>query len=103
MSLLRFIYKIDRPHPWCSLSTYLGLGAGIMTHDIEVGLKAARKLQSGCVVINGQSMYRNLQTPWGGYKMSGGSRDGQTATLLNMMQIKNIVLKNLLPVREDLI
>jgi len=78
-------------------ATKYGLGSGIITKNMEVGLKAARKIQAGTVVINGHSMYRNLQVSWGGYKMSGGSRDGQTQTLLNMTQTKNVIFKNLLP------
>ena len=75
--------------------TKYGLGAGIITNDIALGMKVARKLQSGNVVINGQTFYRNLLTPFGGAKESGVGKEGQTATLLAMTHVKNIVVKNM--------
>ena len=75
--------------------TKYGLGSGIITNDIQLGMKAARRLQAGNVVINGQTFYRNLLTPFGGAKESGVGKEGQTATLLAMTQLKNIVIKNM--------
>lgn len=75
--------------------TRYGLGSGIITHDISLGMKVARRLKAGNVVINGQTFYRNLLTPFGGAKESGVGREGQTQTLLAMTEIKNIVVKNL--------
>lgn len=76
--------------------TKYGLGSGIITNNMKIAMKAAVELQAGNVVINGQTFYRNLLTPFGGYKESGVGREGQTATLLAMTQIKNIVFKNIL-------
>lgn len=75
--------------------TKYGLGSGIITKDIPLGMKVARKLRAGNVVINGQTFYRNLLTPFGGAKESGVGREGQTQTLLAMTEIKNIVVKNM--------
>ncbi len=76
--------------------TKYGLGAGIITNDLSLGMKVALQLESGNVVVNGQTFYRNLLTPFGGAKESGVGREGQTATLLAMTEIKNIVFKNIL-------
>ena len=73
-----------------------GLGSGIITNDMRKAMKAGLELQAGNVVVNGQTFYRNLQTAFGGYKDSGVGREGQTVSLLNMTQIKNIVFKNIL-------
>lgn len=75
--------------------TKYGLGSGIITHDIPLGMKVARRLRAGNVVINGQTFYRNLLTPFGGAKESGVGREGQTQTLLAMTELKNIVVKNM--------
>jgi succinate-semialdehyde dehydrogenase/glutarate-semialdehyde dehydrogenase len=75
--------------------TKYGLGSGIITHDISLGVKVARKLKAGNVVINGQTFYRNLLTPFGGAKESGVGKEGQTQTLLAMTEVKNIVVKNM--------
>jgi succinate-semialdehyde dehydrogenase/glutarate-semialdehyde dehydrogenase len=58
-------------------------------------MKVAQALQSGGVVINGTTMYRNQMQPFGGYKMSGMGREG-FVTLGEMMQEKVIVFKNFL-------
>lgn len=75
--------------------TKYGLGACIMTRDIPLGFKCARELEAGNVVINGQSLYRNLLTPYGANKASGIGREGQTQTLLAMTRYKNIVFKHI--------
>ena len=38
-----------------------------------------------------------LLTPFGGSKESGVGKEGQTATLLAMTQVKNVVFKNMFP------
>lgn len=76
--------------------TKYGLGSCIFTKDMSLGLKAALHFEAGSVVINGQSLYRNLLTPYGANKDSGLGREGQTQTLLAMTQTKNIVFKNIL-------
>jgi len=48
------------------------------------------------VIINGNSGYRSLLMPFGGYKMSGIGREGLTATLDAVTQQKSIVWKNIL-------
>lgn len=76
--------------------TKYGLGSCILTRDLSVAFKAALELEAGSVVINGQSLYRNLLTAYGANKDSGLGREGQTQTLLAMTQTKNIVFKNIL-------
>ena len=76
--------------------TKYGLGSCILTKDLATAFKASLELEAGSVVINGQSLYRNLLTPYGANKDSGLGREGQTQTLLSMTQTKNIVFKNIL-------
>ena len=76
--------------------TKYGLGSCILTKDLAAAFKASLELEAGSVVINGQSLYRNLLTPYGANKDSGLGREGQTQTLLAMTQTKNIVFKNIL-------
>jgi succinate-semialdehyde dehydrogenase/glutarate-semialdehyde dehydrogenase len=72
-----------------------GLSGAVFTNDYKLGMKVAQALQSGGVVINGTTMYRNQMQPFGGYKMSGMGREG-FVTLGEMMQEKVIVFKNFL-------
>ncbi|MCR5794238.1 MAG: aldehyde dehydrogenase family protein, partial [Solobacterium sp.] len=77
-------------------ATEYGLGAGIMTKDMKLAFRFARQIQAGSVIINGQSGYRSLLMPFGGYKKSGYGREGLTATLQAVTQTKSIVFKNML-------
>ncbi len=56
-------------------------------------MKMAARLESGGVVINGSGNYRPPELAFGGYKMSGLGREGVSATLEEMSQLKSIVLK----------
>ncbi|MDR1603392.1 MAG: aldehyde dehydrogenase family protein [Gracilibacteraceae bacterium] len=79
-----------------SNDTIFGLGAGIMTGDMSIALRFAMAVQAGSVIINGQSFYRSFMMPFGGYKQSGGGREGLTVSLQEVTQLKSIVFKNVL-------
>jgi succinate-semialdehyde dehydrogenase/glutarate-semialdehyde dehydrogenase len=72
-----------------------GLSGCVMTNDWKLGMYVARHVQSGGMVVNGSSVYRNQMQPFGGQKMSGIGNEGLT-TLHEMTKIKNIVLKGFL-------
>jgi len=72
-----------------------GLSGCVMTKDWKLGMHVARNVQSGGMVVNGSSVYRNQMQPFGGQKMSGMGNEGLT-TLHEMTKIKNIVLKGFL-------
>ena len=72
-----------------------GLSGAVFTKDYKLGMRVAQAVQSGGVVINGTTMYRNQMQPFGGYKMSGMGREG-FVTLGEMVQEKVIVFKNFL-------
>jgi succinate-semialdehyde dehydrogenase/glutarate-semialdehyde dehydrogenase len=72
-----------------------GLSGCVMTRDWKLGMYVARNVQSGGMVVNGSSVYRNQMQPFGGQKMSGVGNEG-LMTLHEMTKIKNIVLKGFL-------
>jgi succinate-semialdehyde dehydrogenase/glutarate-semialdehyde dehydrogenase len=74
-------------------SSIFGLMGGVMTGDYKKALKIATALECGGVVINGSGNYRPPELAFGGYKMSGLGREGVSATLEEMSQLKSIVLK----------
>ena len=76
-------------------SSEYGLSGSVMTNDWQKGMMVARSVQSGGMVVNGSSMYRNQMQPFGGYKMSGNGREG-FVTLGEMMQEKTIIFKGFL-------
>ena len=76
--------------------TKYGLSGAVISSDISKAIKVAKKMESGSVVINGHSIYRTSDMPFGGYKMSGLGREGYSVTLKEMTQEKNIILKGIL-------
>jgi succinate-semialdehyde dehydrogenase/glutarate-semialdehyde dehydrogenase len=77
-------------------SSAYGLNGGIITNDINKALRVADKLECGGVVINGSGIYRHPDIAFGGYKMSGIGREGVSATLEELTQVKTIVMKGIL-------
>lgn len=73
-----------------------GLMGGVITNDINKAMKIATRMESGGVVINGCSVYRTSDMPFGGYKKSGMGREGISHTLEEMTQEKTIVMKGVL-------
>jgi acyl-CoA reductase-like NAD-dependent aldehyde dehydrogenase len=53
-----------------------GLQSGVFTRDVGRGLKAARTLEFGGVLINEVPTFRADQQPYGGVKDSGNTREG---------------------------
>jgi len=70
-------------------STEYGLTAAVWTNDIKRALKAARKVQSGMVWINGVGNHFK-GTPYGGYKNSGVGRESCLEELLSYTETKTI-------------
>jgi len=61
-----------------------GLAAGIFTRDIDVALRAARKVEVGLFNINNTSSNRADPMPYGGCKASGFGREGPRAAIRDM-------------------
>lgn len=77
-------------------NTKYGLCAGVVTSDINKGIRFMSKVEAGTVVINGNSRYRHIDHRFGGYKMSGIGREGIPCTIEEMTQVKTYVLKGIL-------
>ena len=69
-----------------------GLGAGIVTKDIERAFRVAKQLKSGSVYINNYQMM-DTTTPFGGYKDSGIGRELGEEGLHNYQEVKNLIIK----------
>jgi betaine-aldehyde dehydrogenase len=66
-----------------------GLTAAVWTRDISRAIKAARRVQSGCVWINGAGNYYK-GTPYGGLKNSGIGKESCLQELLSYTEEKSI-------------
>lgn len=74
-------------------SSKYGLMGGVASNDYKKCFRVATALECGGVVINGNGNYRPPESPFGGFKMSGLGREGISATLEEMSQIKTYILK----------
>ena len=68
-------------------ATRYGLTANIITDDLDWAVDTARRVEAGCVWINGRGQHF-LETPFGGYKDSGLGVEGSMDSLLSYTRTK---------------
>jgi len=71
-------------------STVYGLQSSIFTKDIGRGLRIAREIRAGGVMINDPTTLRFDNMPFGGMKMSGLGREGVRYAVQEMTEVKLI-------------
>jgi betaine-aldehyde dehydrogenase len=72
----------------------LGLTANIITKRLDWAMDAARRVEAGCVWINGRGQHF-LETPFGGYKDSGLGAEGSMDSLQSYTRTKAIHMLDL--------
>mmetsp|Transcript_32817 Transcript_32817/g.57242 ORF Transcript_32817/g.57242 Transcript_32817/m.57242 type:complete len:502 (+) Transcript_32817:4115-5620(+) len=72
--------------------TQYGLGAGIVTKDIERAFKLANALKVGTVYVNCYDVCMH-NTPFGGYKNSGLGRELGKDAVKNYLEEKTVIIK----------
>jgi len=90
MSILKF-KTIDEVITRANNSNY-GLGAGVVTQNIDSALKISNALRSGTVWINCYDTFDST-TAFGGYKDSGVGRELGEYGLRNYLETKTVVIK----------
>lgn len=69
----------------------LGARRGLYTRSLETAIRAARRLRSGGVVVNGSSTWRTDQLRHGGAKDSGIGREGPRYAVREMTDQRLVV------------
>lgn len=73
-----------------------GLQGAVFTNDISVALDVAHRLEVGGVIVNWSSAVRVENLPFGGRKMSGHGCESIHETLLEMTELKTVLLHDAL-------
>jgi acyl-CoA reductase-like NAD-dependent aldehyde dehydrogenase len=69
-----------------------GLHTAVFTRDVTRAFSLAKRIESGGVIINGSTALRSENLPFGGVKLTGGTREGLHDTLLDMTEEKTIIV-----------
>lgn len=91
MSILKF-KSVDEVIQRANHSQY-GLGAGVVTKNIENALKISNGLRAGTVYVNCYDVFDST-TPFGGFKDSGLGRELGEYGLRNYLETKTVIMKN---------
>lgn len=86
-------YKTDEEAVAIANQSNFGLNGGVITKDISAGMKIGYQIQTGTVVVNGAGQFRTLESPFGGYKMSGFGRESVMDTMREFTQVKTMAVK----------
>ncbi|MDY5423485.1 aldehyde dehydrogenase family protein [Hornefia butyriciproducens] len=86
---------VDEAIEIANASVY-GLSGGVIGQDINKCMHVAKRLDSGACIVNGGGDYRGPGQPFGGHKNSGYGNEGGVYTLLEMTQIKSIIMRDML-------
>ncbi|MCP8969858.1 aldehyde dehydrogenase family protein [Ectobacillus ponti] len=84
--------ELDEAISMVNNSVY-GLNVGIYSQNIMNALNAARKLESGGVIINDIPTFRLDHMPYGGVKDSGYGREGIKYAVQEMTELKFVTIK----------
>lgn len=80
-------------------SSNYGLTANVITNNYGWALDAARRVEAGCVWINGRGQHY-LDTPFGGYKDSGLGAEGSMESLRSYTRTKALHMLNISPYQD---
>lgn len=90
MSILKF-HTIDEVIQRANNTIY-GLGAGVVTRDLEKAIKVTNSLRTGTVFVNCYSIITE-GAPFGGYKQSGNDKEMGKEGLMSYIEKKTVVIK----------
>ena len=75
-------------------ATGYGLSAGIITGDADRGMTLARRIESGIVHVNDQTVGDEPQMPFGGVKDSGWGRFGGRAAMEEFTELRWVTVQS---------
>jgi acyl-CoA reductase-like NAD-dependent aldehyde dehydrogenase len=75
-------------------ATSYGLSAGIITGDVDRGLRLAWQIESGIVHVNDQTVGDEPQMPFGGVKDSGWGRFGARAAMDEFTELRWVTVQS---------
>jgi len=82
-------YKNEEDAIRIANDTPYGLAAYIWTTDLERAARVGRRIRAGQVTINGAA--GDMNTPFGGFKMSGNGREWGEYGLRDFLEVKAVL------------
>jgi acyl-CoA reductase-like NAD-dependent aldehyde dehydrogenase len=73
--------------------TEYGLSSAVFGRDVTRALDVARRIDAGCVHINGATVQNEAQAPYGGTKKSGYGRFDGRAVIDEFTELKWITIE----------
>jgi aldehyde dehydrogenase (NAD+) len=74
--------------------TEFGLYASVFTKDLDRAVRMSKALEAGTVGVNCTSPTNSKDGAFGGYKMSGNTREGMLYSIDSFLQTKTILIKS---------
>lgn len=76
-----------------AVDSEFGLYSAVYSKNIDRALRVAKAMEAGTVGVNCTSPTMGSDMPFGGYKLSGQSREGIEYSLENYLETKTVLLK----------
>jgi acyl-CoA reductase-like NAD-dependent aldehyde dehydrogenase len=76
----------------CASGGRFGLQAGIFTANLATARRAIAELDVGGIIVNDVPTWRVEQMPYGGVRDSGNTREGPASAVLEMTEVRLVVL-----------
>lgn len=87
MAILKF--KTEEEVVERANNTMYGLGAGVISNNVQRAISVAHQIRAGTVWINTYDQF-DIAAPFGGYKQSGNGRDKGINALDNFLEVKSV-------------
>ena len=86
------LFKTEEEAWQLANATDYGLVAGVFTNNVNIAMRASKKLKAGQVFVN-EWFAGGIETPFGGMKLSGYGREKGQEALYSYVHTKNVAIK----------
>ena len=70
-----------------------GLSCGVLSNDLQKAIHIAEEIEAGMLHINDGTIDDDQNAPFGGFKASGGGREGARASVEALTEVKWVTIQ----------